>query len=68
MGERAFVEIVELAADRQAMGELGVQVLPVSPAIFVGHDGTPLLQDADSGLPNGSDFRFRIRNNWSALD
>ena len=29
---------------------VGMQVQNVSPAIFVGHDGTPLLQDADSGL------------------
>jgi uncharacterized protein (TIGR03437 family) len=29
---------------------LGMQVQPVSPAIFVGHDGTPILQDADTGL------------------
>jgi uncharacterized protein (TIGR03437 family) len=27
------------------------QVQPVSPAIFVGHDGAPWLYDADSGLP-----------------
>jgi uncharacterized protein (TIGR03437 family) len=35
-----------------AKGEvsLGVQVLPVSPAIFVSRDGVPMLQDADSGL------------------
>jgi uncharacterized protein (TIGR03437 family) len=30
---------------------LGVQVLPVSPAIFVSRDGVPMLQDSDSGLP-----------------
>ncbi|MCX6627262.1 MAG: hypothetical protein NTW28_06500 [Candidatus Solibacter sp.] len=29
---------------------LGMQVQPVSPAIFVGFDGTPILQDAESGL------------------
>lgn len=29
---------------------LGLPVRPVSPAIFVGHDGAPLLLDADSGL------------------
>jgi uncharacterized protein (TIGR03437 family) len=29
---------------------LGMQVLPVSPAIFVGLDGTPILQDAETGL------------------
>jgi uncharacterized protein (TIGR03437 family) len=29
---------------------LGMQVQPVSPAIFVGLDGTPILQDADTGL------------------
>jgi uncharacterized protein (TIGR03437 family) len=29
---------------------LPMQVQPVSPAIFVGHDGAPMLQDADSGL------------------
>ena len=28
----------------------GVTVLPVSPAIFVGGDGSPMLQDAQSGL------------------
>ena len=30
---------------------LGLAVQPVSPAIFVGTDGTPMLYDADSGLP-----------------
>jgi uncharacterized protein (TIGR03437 family) len=29
---------------------LGMQVQPVSPAIFVAHDGSPMLQDADTGL------------------
>jgi len=29
---------------------LGLPVQPVSPAIFVGSDGTPMLYDADSGL------------------
>jgi uncharacterized protein (TIGR03437 family) len=29
---------------------LGVQVQPVSPVIFVGGDGAPMLQDAQSGL------------------
>src|SRR5438309_1851683 len=29
---------------------VGVQVQPVSPAIFVGRDGVPMLQDAESGL------------------
>ncbi len=29
---------------------LGMQVQPVSPAIFVGRDGTPILQDAETGL------------------
>ena len=29
---------------------LGMQVQPVSPAIFVGQDGTPILQDAETGL------------------
>jgi uncharacterized protein (TIGR03437 family) len=29
---------------------LGMQVQPVSPAIFVGLDGTPILQDAENGL------------------
>jgi uncharacterized protein (TIGR03437 family) len=29
---------------------MGVQVLPVSPVIFVGADGAPMLQDAQSGL------------------
>ncbi len=28
-----------------------LQVLPVSPAIFVGPDGVPVIFDADSGLP-----------------
>jgi uncharacterized protein (TIGR03437 family) len=28
-----------------------LQVLPVSPAIFVGADGVPLILDADSGMP-----------------
>jgi uncharacterized protein (TIGR03437 family) len=30
--------------------QLGMQVQPVSPAIFVGLDGTPILQDAETGL------------------
>jgi uncharacterized protein (TIGR03437 family) len=30
---------------------LGLAVQPVSPAIFVGDDGVPMLYDADSGLP-----------------
>jgi uncharacterized protein (TIGR03437 family) len=29
---------------------LGMQVQPVSPAIFVGLDGTPILQDSETGL------------------
>ena len=29
---------------------LGMQVQSVSPAIFVAHDGSPMLQDAESGL------------------
>lgn len=29
---------------------LGMQVQAVSPAIFVGHDGSPILQDAETGL------------------
>lgn len=29
---------------------LGMQVQTVSPAIFVAHDGSPMLQDADTGL------------------
>ncbi|MBS1859962.1 MAG: exo-alpha-sialidase, partial [Acidobacteria bacterium] len=29
---------------------MGVQVLPVSPVIFVGSDGAPMLQDSASGL------------------
>ncbi len=29
---------------------LGMQVQPVSPAIFISHDGAPMLQDADTGL------------------
>jgi uncharacterized protein (TIGR03437 family) len=30
--------------------QIGMRVQPVSPAIFVTHDGAPLLQDADTGL------------------
>jgi uncharacterized protein (TIGR03437 family) len=30
--------------------QIGMRMQPVSPAIFVGHDGLPMLQDADSGL------------------
>jgi uncharacterized protein (TIGR03437 family) len=30
---------------------LGLPVKPVSPAIFVGSDGAPMIYDADSGLP-----------------
>jgi uncharacterized protein (TIGR03437 family) len=30
--------------------QIGMRVQPVSPAIFVTRDGTPMLQDADSGL------------------
>jgi uncharacterized protein (TIGR03437 family) len=30
--------------------QIGMRVQPVSPAIFVTHDGAPMLQDADSGL------------------
>lgn len=30
--------------------QVGMRVLPVSPAIFVTQDGAPMLQDADSGL------------------
>jgi uncharacterized protein (TIGR03437 family) len=30
--------------------EIGMRVQPVSPAIFVTHDGAPMLQDAESGL------------------
>uniref|UniRef100_Q01SS6 Glycosyl hydrolase, BNR repeat-containing protein n=1 Tax=Solibacter usitatus (strain Ellin6076) TaxID=234267 RepID=Q01SS6_SOLUE len=29
---------------------LGMQVQPVSPAIFISRDGAPMLQDADTGL------------------
>jgi uncharacterized protein (TIGR03437 family) len=29
---------------------IGLAVQPVSPAIFVGRDGAPMIQDADSGL------------------
>lgn len=29
---------------------LGLPVQPVSPAIFVGHDGAPMILDADTGL------------------
>jgi uncharacterized protein (TIGR03437 family) len=35
---------------REGRVPLGLRVLPVSPAIFVTHDGAPMLQDADSGL------------------
>ena len=30
--------------------QIGMRVQPVSPAIFVTHDGAPMLQDADTGL------------------
>jgi uncharacterized protein (TIGR03437 family) len=30
--------------------QVGMRVLPVSPVIFVTHDGAPMLQDSDSGL------------------
>jgi uncharacterized protein (TIGR03437 family) len=30
--------------------QIGMRVQPVSPAIFVAHDGSPMLQDAESGL------------------
>ncbi|MBV9505056.1 MAG: hypothetical protein JO323_08645 [Acidobacteriia bacterium] len=30
---------------------VGLPVEPVAPAIFVSHDGVPMLYDADSGLP-----------------
>jgi uncharacterized protein (TIGR03437 family) len=30
--------------------QVGMQVQPVSPAIFVARDGSPMLQDAESGL------------------
>jgi uncharacterized protein (TIGR03437 family) len=29
---------------------MGLAVQPVSPAIFVGRDGAPMIQDADTGL------------------
>ena len=35
---------------REGRVPLGLRVLPVSPAIFVTHDGAPMLQDAESGL------------------
>jgi uncharacterized protein (TIGR03437 family) len=42
---------VALALDTNAGRiTLSQQVQPVSPAIFVGHDGAPWLYDADSGL------------------
>jgi len=40
---------------------LGLPVLPVSPAIFVGTDGSPMIYDADSGLP--LDARNTARSN-----
>ncbi len=40
---------------------LGLPVQPVSPVIFVGTDGTPMLYDADSGLP--IDTRNAARSN-----
>ena len=44
---------------------LGLPVREVSPAIIVGRDGTPLLLDADSGLPldarNGARSNGRIQ-------
>ena len=30
--------------------QIGMRVQPVSPAIFVAHDGSPMLQDAETGL------------------
>jgi uncharacterized protein (TIGR03437 family) len=43
---------VSLALDTTAgMVRVDLQVQPVSPAIFVGPDGAPMLYDADSGLP-----------------
>jgi uncharacterized protein (TIGR03437 family) len=43
---------VSLALDTSA-GRMtrDLQVLPVSPAIFVGSDGVPMILDADSGMP-----------------
>ena len=41
--------VLALATAEGAL-RFGLQVLPVSPAIFVGSDGTPMLQDAQSGL------------------
>ena len=35
---------------RAGMVTLGLPLQPVSPAIMVGHDGVPLLLDADTGL------------------
>ena len=35
---------------RAARVTIGLAVQPVSPAIFVGRDGAPMIQDADSGL------------------
>jgi uncharacterized protein (TIGR03437 family) len=43
---------VSLALDTSAgVVRVDLQVQPVSPAIFVGPDGAPMLYDADSGLP-----------------
>jgi uncharacterized protein (TIGR03437 family) len=37
-------------ATRTGNVRIGMQVQPVSPAIFVARDGAPMLQDAESGL------------------
>ncbi len=43
---------VSLALETPAgMTTRDLQVLPVSPAIFVGPDGVPVIFDADSGMP-----------------
>ena len=43
---------VSLALDTPSgLVRVDLQVQPVSPAIFVGPDGAPMLFDADSGLP-----------------
>jgi uncharacterized protein (TIGR03437 family) len=43
---------VSLALNTNAgLVHVDLQVLPVSPAIFVDPDGAPMLYDADSGLP-----------------
>ncbi len=44
--------MVSLAINtNEGLVTLGLRVQPVSPAVFVGRDGTPMIYDADTGLP-----------------